>query len=108
MTRCIILTAICIIQDDENDWAQSAATMGSIYENAFITVAATQSADSEDGLFAQTEGLSRGRALESTCLQVCKQSVDDFPLTDWALLWNNGQWPLLHRAWVLQERQLSS
>jgi hypothetical protein len=101
------LTSTCIVQDDADDWKDCAATMASIYENSFITIAATQSADSNQGCFGTTNPLSLGLELNSSKLLICEQTVDDFPLTDFALLQKNGDWPLLRRAWVFQERRLS-
>lgn len=39
----IWVDSLCIIQDDENDWARHAEQMDKIYENALFVVAATSS-----------------------------------------------------------------
>ena len=41
-----------IIQGDENDWEEAAATMADVYEGAVITLAASWSNSSETGCFA--------------------------------------------------------
>lgn len=38
----IWIDSLCIIQDDEEDWVTESAQMASIYENAYIVIAATQ------------------------------------------------------------------
>jgi len=39
----IWIDSLCIIQDDEIDWDTEAAIMGAIYENSYLTIAATSS-----------------------------------------------------------------
>ncbi|KAF2625038.1 HET-domain-containing protein, partial [Macroventuria anomochaeta] len=80
--RYIWIDALCILQDSDEDWEEAAATMAGTYEGAEITIAATWSQDSDNGLF------SRER-------------------TD-ALMTDRDSWPLLERAWVFQERKMSS
>ncbi|KAI7777507.1 l-serine dehydratase [Diaporthe eres] len=37
------IDALCIIQDDEDDWTEESARMGRIYQNAHLTIAAGSS-----------------------------------------------------------------
>lgn len=37
------IDALCIVQDDEVDWAEESARMGTIYQNAHLTIAAASS-----------------------------------------------------------------
>lgn len=46
------IDSLCIVQDDEDDWAQEAARMGEIFEGAYITLSATSAHDSTAGCFA--------------------------------------------------------
>jgi hypothetical protein len=48
-----------ILQDDKKDWKQAAATMADTYQNAYLTIAASHSRDSNGGLFASTPILSK-------------------------------------------------
>jgi hypothetical protein len=96
-----------IIQQDKDDWKEAAATMADVYENAFITIAATRSSDSEGGCFSKIQGLNQPTQLESSGLYACKVVVD-FPRSAYNLATEGGSWPLLHRAWVFQERLLST
>jgi hypothetical protein len=81
--------------------------MADIYEGAFITIAATRSSDSEGGCFSRSQGLSQPTRLDSSGLFACKVLVD-FPLPAYSLASDGGPWPLLPRAWVFQERFLST
>lgn len=45
------IDSLCIIQDDEGDWRQELDKMGSVYEKAFLVIAAAGSKDSTEGLF---------------------------------------------------------
>lgn len=49
------IDSLCIIQDDTGDWEREAPTMGSVYENAYLTVCATGAADGTEGCFAVAE-----------------------------------------------------
>jgi hypothetical protein len=104
----ILTDFIGIIQKDKDDWREAAATMASIYENAFVTIAATRSIDSEGGCFSKLQGFSQATLLASSGLYACKRRPGDFPQTSYSLLSDEGRWPLLRRAWVFQERLLST
>ena len=43
------IDSICIIQDDPEDWSREASRMGSIYNHAYLTIAAANSKSSFDG-----------------------------------------------------------
>ncbi len=45
------IDSLCIIQDDPLDWKSEARKMGSVYENACFTIAASAAQDSSAGLF---------------------------------------------------------
>ncbi|PVH80552.1 HET-domain-containing protein, partial [Cadophora sp. DSE1049] len=47
----IWIDSLCIIQDDEEDWLAESKHMGSVYEKAFLTIAASSASDSRGGLF---------------------------------------------------------
>ncbi|KAH3910011.1 hypothetical protein HBI56_128680 [Parastagonospora nodorum] len=105
--RYLWIDALCIIQQDIDDWKEAAATMADIYENAFLTIAATKSSDSEGGCFSRLTGLDQAKHLESSGLYASKRVKPYLPGTGYALMSREGPWPLLRRAWVFQERLLS-
>jgi hypothetical protein len=91
-----------IKQDDEEEWREAAATMASIYERGYLTIAATWSNSSSHGLFAPNQHLFQARKLQS-CECYVRKRAPEFPVP-----WNpEPSWPLLNRAWVYQERLLS-
>ncbi|KAF2122363.1 heterokaryon incompatibility protein-domain-containing protein, partial [Lophiotrema nucula] len=49
--KYIWIDSLCIIQDDKSDWEKEAIKMGSVYEGAEITIAATGSTNAHDGCF---------------------------------------------------------
>ncbi|KAF2757638.1 HET-domain-containing protein [Pseudovirgaria hyperparasitica] len=49
--RYIWIDALCIVQDDKDDWAEHGPVMAQIYSNSALTISATGSADCESGIF---------------------------------------------------------
>ncbi|KAH7320754.1 heterokaryon incompatibility protein-domain-containing protein [Stachybotrys elegans] len=43
--RYVWIDSLCIIQDDEEDWKSEAQKMGSVYQSAYLTIAASASPD---------------------------------------------------------------
>jgi hypothetical protein len=98
----------CIIQDDPLDWQEQAAQMASIYQNSYITLAATSSLNNESGCFwgsdASYEKHFKAEPL-SNDLSVRRA------MKHWERFWASNSaavFPLLSRAWVFQERLLPS
>lgn len=106
--RYIWIDAYCILQDSKEDWEKEASKMGSIYENAFLTISASDS--------------DRGRTIFST------KTPKSFPVTELngdpvfirkvlrhpcRYFRKDEEGPehlngvTLKRAWVYQERLLS-
>lgn len=79
--------------------------MGDVYEMSWITIAATGSDNSQKGIYSAVSDRYKVRALENHDFQV----QEDLPQFIDALNPDYGcdHWPLLRRAWVYQERQLS-
>ena len=88
------------MQDDKDDWEEAAATMGKIYEEAHLTIAATWASNSDSGLFASDRERYKARKLKDLELYV-QERLDRFATSSKA-------YPLLTRAWVYQERFLST
>lgn len=49
--RYLWIDSLCIVQDDLKDWKQESRVVGTIYQNATITIAATHSRNSSEGCF---------------------------------------------------------
>ena len=92
------------MQDSFSDWAEAAATMADIYENGFITIAATASSNSNTGCFSDPRDSSWPKKLKNSTLRVMEY-IPSRSFHDPAPLY--GRCPLLRRAWVFQERLLS-
>jgi len=50
--RYLWIDSLCIIQDDDRDWEVESAKMGSIYERAYIVIAASMSSDPDRSFLA--------------------------------------------------------
>lgn len=44
----IWIDALCIVQDDADDWAKEAAMMGSVYQNAMLNIGASAAAEAQN------------------------------------------------------------
>ena len=102
------IDSLCIVQDDPQDWAAEACRMCLVYQNAAITLAATDSKDSKGGLFHKPK-MNETVDLPYTRIDQSQKIVGCFQLSVWdrpkamALV----QAPLCKRAWVTQEWALS-
>lgn len=101
----IWIDCLCIVQDDELDWREQSAEMYSIYSNAFMTLAATSSENSDGGCYSQARSqyLAKeispyGVFLRTPLPHFTRSAAGRVP----------ERFPLLNRAWVCQERRLSN
>lgn len=99
------IDSYCIIQDDPLDWQEQAAQMASIYQNSYITLAATSSLNNESGCFWDSD---------TSYEKNFRAEPDDFlvrrTMKHWERLWASNSaavFPLLSRAWAFQERLLA-
>lgn len=92
------------MQDDKEDWKEAAATMGDIYAQAHLTIAATWASNSDSGLFAPDPERYKARKLQNYELYV-REKPGKFPFLVHARA--SKSFALLTRAWVYQERFLS-
>ncbi|KAJ0107049.1 hypothetical protein J7T55_006927 [Diaporthe amygdali] len=115
--RYIWIDALCIIQDDPEDWSKESSRMGQIYSHACLTIAATTSKSSFDGFL-----LNRDPSYRTTSKFVFKevQSFRSEPLMEKSGLahfryppetsvqksLSTCRWE--ERGWTLQERLLST
>lgn len=104
--------ALCIVQDDTNDWESESAKMVDVYQNAFLTLAATASASSHEGCFSthhrpiREYGLGQHSSSTESSAIFVREAVKHWtvPLTKASA----QGFPLLSRGWVLQEGYLSA
>ena len=98
------IDSLCIVQDDPLDWNSEARKMGSVYENAYFTIAATAAHDSSAGLFKVRQPLRMA--------PIPYQSGDGKPSQVYAYIRPKPEEafkaaPLDQRAWAFQEYFLS-
>lgn len=56
--RYLWVDSICIIQDNDEDWNNEAATMCDVYQNAFLTIVALGAAGATEGLYGRRDPLA--------------------------------------------------
>ncbi|KAI0914585.1 heterokaryon incompatibility protein-domain-containing protein [Ustulina deusta] len=105
--RYVWIDSLCIIQDSDHDWRAESSRMATIYENSYITLAATKSGSGAGGCFSVAS--LECKAQEFKCyddhgvphpIYVRRNLHDDHTIGP-----DNN--PLLKRGWVFQERLLS-
>ena len=104
--RYLWIDSLCIIQHDPADWGREAARMGSVYVNAYLTIAAANAKDDNDGfLHPRIDALTSLRIISSTgnSAQVYLQTQHDGT----KVKAYNVEEPLDTRGWALQEQRLS-
>lgn len=121
----IWIDSLCIVQDDLEDWEIESANMASIYNNSYLTIAATKSRDGSGGFYSDTPDFEVfGTTPEGEpYLLFFRERIDhhidvigDHDETDGVEIDSNENYdrptsvyyPLLTRAWVYQERMLST
>ena len=109
------IDSLCIIQDDEGDWAKEAALMASVYSHSYFTLAALDSKDSSAGCNMvadiQTSYSNRFTDIDFYGLGKDESSFHHQRLRFFEFLFfDDGSIEAEHlnsRAWTLQERELS-
>ena len=62
--RYLWIDSLCIIQHNTADWSQEAVRMGSVYANAYLTIAAANAQDDNDGfLQLRSDALTSSRII---------------------------------------------
>jgi hypothetical protein len=117
--RYVWIDSLCIIQDSASDWSTESAKMGEYYTNSYFTVAAVSASDSSVGCFSERDLLKvtpcpmniqlpesdGGVGRTSATIDFLRLTFGDDPSekTD-----GFQRPPLWQRAWVVQERLLST
>ncbi|KAF4637970.1 hypothetical protein G7Y89_g97 [Cudoniella acicularis] len=96
------IDAICIVQDNSEEWLSESEKMGNIYRHAVCTIASHCSKD-DDGGFLEAALQKRGSIKFSSCdlKGTFLRSTADLEL-------DISRSPLSKRGWILQERFLST
>lgn len=120
------IDALCIVQDDEEDWLREAGRMCDVYASSYLTIAAAGTSDNTDGIFqdqwfGEDERMTgfpfRGNEVFAKVspykehlghplgLNFEEQYADRLEEKSWLL--RPQDLPLIQRAWTVQERILS-
>lgn len=105
--KYIWIDSLCIVQDDADDWRVQAAKMCDIYHGGYVTLAASCSDDSEQGMFRKSKCCRtvKPRQKGPSCVV---SRIPEHPTWDQVgLIQLQPEIPLLTRSWVYQERLLS-
>ncbi|KAL2073528.1 hypothetical protein VTL71DRAFT_10854 [Oculimacula yallundae] len=101
--------SLCIIQECPEDWSRESKLMQDVYANAVLNLSADASSNSAAGFgsrhpfYAEVQMDQRGVQLGSGR----SPRFDSYGLSHRPDMWD-GEHPLRTRAWVFQERNLSS
>jgi hypothetical protein len=117
--RYLWIDAYCIIQGDVVDWEKEAARMGEIYQHAILNIAAGGAPDTNASLMVErnTALVEPSKVIvdwRDLAKKVGRPPESWYPAGSYYVfdaLYIEGQMletPLNHRAWVMQEQQLSS
>ena len=102
--RYLWIDSLCIIQDLASDWDEEAGKMGDYYERAAITISALCSPSSHTGFL-------RNRWLSNSRLDFRLENYENMNIRKASSPFGSevgNRVPLWKRAWVVQERCLSS
>jgi hypothetical protein len=126
----IWIDALCVLQDERDDWLSQSVQMDQVYGNSYLNLSATASNNSEGGLYvtrahellwedttdlntAGISGLQRSKVID-TQAPVSRKSWTDPPELRRCVVLDASFWdelvneaPVNKRAWVLQERMMA-
>jgi hypothetical protein len=113
--RYLWIDAMCIIQEDVEDWRPEAGRMSSVYGNALVTLAAVHAADGSGGLFSELSTDYQAFALDPIMIGgknwyfSARKKLPPFHTWTLEQLGDHGEEsaPLFDRAWTYQERIMS-
>ncbi|KAF4625468.1 hypothetical protein G7Y89_g12697 [Cudoniella acicularis] len=114
--RYLWIDSLCIVQDNADDWRRESSKMAEVYQNSYLTIAATCSAGGEEGIFTAPQPSYATKTFEfsNKGSETHIYGRQLFPHHRYDLLGDStapsdfsNTSPLLSRAWVYQERLLS-
>ncbi|KEF63460.1 uncharacterized protein A1O9_01438 [Exophiala aquamarina CBS 119918] len=96
------IDSLCVIQDDDRDWEVESAKMGSIYEGAYVVIAASMSSDPDCSFLSPRKNMFTD-FLEVTYRQ--KDGSHRLVKARPVMVLNKSIDPLGRRAWTFQEQR---
>jgi hypothetical protein len=95
------IDSLCICQDSASDWEHESKRMANVYSSAVFTIAASRATGAADGCFSEADSRYCGDEVVAHL-----EDGSTFPVWIRRPI-DHNTWPLLKRAWVMQERLLS-
>jgi len=110
--RYLWIDALCIVQDDSEDWEKESGNMAAIYHNAYTVLGADKSSDSHSGFLDASPGGYHGdgeliAAVDSENSMIYAR-LTFFHNNPCPIFKNGLPEPLARRAWTMQEQMLAS
>ncbi|KIW23158.1 uncharacterized protein PV07_11378 [Cladophialophora immunda] len=100
--RYIWIDALCIIQDDADDWQRESVQMGEIYAGSHVTIAGAEAISRHTGLFEPRAVRISSKPFPcGSHMYITRSEPDSF-------LKRTELHVLQHRGWALQEQLLST
>ncbi|XTI93725.1 HET-domain-containing protein [Cenococcum geophilum] len=100
--------SLCIIQENAKDWEVESSRMADVYQNAYLTLAATAASNGSEGCFSVKRKSVKEVQLHlknGDCSIMVREKVKHWRARSTNV--SMQPFPLLTRGWVLQERYLS-
>lgn len=99
------IDALCIVQDDGDDWLYEAGRMVGVYSNSYVNISADASSSGSDGLFRQRNPIP----LQSFAVPHRNHETDVPTCIFYTNRWQRSVYegPLARRAWTVQEKFLA-
>jgi hypothetical protein len=103
------IDALCILQDNHEDWTLHSKNMGNVYANAYCTISTCGSSDANGGCFHERTASPQDFAcyLRFSKRKALTIRATEHTYNSKAFSVEVDQSALSHRAWVFQERLLS-
>ncbi|KAF2143460.1 uncharacterized protein K452DRAFT_350467 [Aplosporella prunicola CBS 121167] len=106
------IDALCIIQDSREDWETESVNMSNIYENAYVTIAATSSNSNDREIFSARPRATKLHYQANPRTKVytvrARKMPNHHPTIGEDQSPARPMGPLMSRAWALQEHVLCS
>ncbi|RDL37703.1 uncharacterized protein BP5553_05136 [Venustampulla echinocandica] len=104
--RYVWIDSLCIMQEDQDDWARESGRMADVYSNAYLVVAANHARDGSEGCFHSRPARPKSMVNIPELGEICVQLVYPGDENEWQGK-DFEKEPLCRRGWALQERILA-
>ncbi|KAH8684290.1 heterokaryon incompatibility protein-domain-containing protein, partial [Tricladium varicosporioides] len=105
-TRYVWIDSLCIMQENQDDWARESGRMTDVYSNAYLVIAANHAKDGNGGCFHNREARPQAKINLPDLFEIVVQ----LSYAGEEVRWRGTEFeeePLSGRGWALQERVLA-